>query len=227
MPKQQESNPKVVTVRGRLSFPSWTAQEAYDRSQSGQYPAKSVAEAKPEFSLVLEQPQVDKFVSKIVDEFFPYCLQQFEKDEKKDRLDASEIAELTKQVQKHDGEGVYNTPFKKVSDKTLELAPEAAGVIKIIGPTGGNFELKAVAWDESQLDPVDPDILKFPVIKPINETVHQMYPGCYVAVTINLYAYHNGKLPGFSAGATVAVFREDGERFGGGVSVDEDEMFMD
>lgn len=227
MPKQQESNPKVVTVRGRLSFPSWTAQEAYDRSQSGEYPFKSVAEAKPEFSLVLEQPQVDKLVTKIVDEFLPYCVQQHEKDEKKDRLAPDEAKALAEQAQKHDGSGIYNTPFKKVSDKTLELAPETAGVIKIIGPTGGNFELKAVAWKEEELDPVDPDILKFPVIVPINETVHQMYPGCYVAVTINLYAYHNGKHPGFSAGATVAVFREDGERFGGGVSVDEDEMFMD
>ena len=54
-----------------------------------------------------------------------------------------------------------------------------------------------------------------------------MYPGAYVAVTLNLYAYHNGKLPGFSAGASVAVFKADGERFGGGTTVDEDEIFLD
>lgn len=73
----------------------------------------------------------------------------------------------------------------------------------------------------------DPDLLNFPVIKPINQTVHSMYPGCYVAVTLNLYAYHNGKHPGFSAGANVAVFKADGERFGGGVTIDEDEIFAD
>jgi hypothetical protein len=54
-----------------------------------------------------------------------------------------------------------------------------------------------------------------------------MYPGAYVAVTANLYAYHNGKPPGFSAGCSVAVFKADADRFGGGVAVDEDEIFMD
>ena len=48
-----------------------------------------------------------------------------------------------------------------------------------------------------------------------------------MTATLNLYAYHNGKHPGFSAGANVAVFKSDNDRFGGGVSVDEDEMFMD
>jgi hypothetical protein len=54
-----------------------------------------------------------------------------------------------------------------------------------------------------------------------------MYGGCYVAATLNLYAFISGKLPGFSASASVAVFKADGDRFGGGTAVDEDEIFLD
>jgi hypothetical protein len=89
------------------------------------------------------------------------------------------------------------------------------------------MELKAIVQDEEELKVPDPDQLSFPIIKPIGQTVHSMYPGCYVAVTLNLYAYHNGKHPGFSAGGSTAVFKMDGERFGGGTSVDEDEIFAD
>ena len=42
----------------------------------------------------------------------------------------------------------------------------------------------------------------------------------WVAATLNLYAYHNGKHPGFSAGVVAAVFKRDGDRFGGVVAVD-------
>jgi hypothetical protein len=99
--------------------------------------------------------------------------------------------------------------------------------IKIIGNKGTDMELKAIVNSEDELAVPDPDLLTFPVIKPIGVTVHSMYPGAYVAVTCNLYAYHNGKNPGFSAGAGVAVFKADGERFGGGVTIDEDEIFAD
>jgi hypothetical protein len=99
--------------------------------------------------------------------------------------------------------------------------------IKVIGTKGVDMELKAIVNSEDELLVPDPDLIQFPVIKPIGQTVHSMYPGAYVAATLNLYAYHNGKLPGFSAGASVAVFKADGERFGGGATIDEDEMFLD
>jgi hypothetical protein len=91
-----------------------------------------------------------------------------------------------------------------------------------------DLELKAIVRDESELAVNDGEILDFPVILPLTKTNHSFYPGCYVAVTINLYAYHNDpKRPGFGAGANVAVFKADGDRFGGGAAVDEDEMFLD
>ena len=105
--------------------------------------------------------------------------------------------------------------------------PEAVATVKVIGSKGQDIELKAIVNGDDELLVPDPDLLAFPVIKPIGQTVHSMYPGAYVAATLNLYAYHNGKHPGFSAGANVAVFKTDGDRFGGGVTVDEDEIFAD
>ena len=96
----------------------------------------------------------------------------------------------------------------------------------VVGP--GDADLKAIVNDESELAVPDPDMI-FPPAKvlPIGKTIHTMYPGCRVAATLNLYSFISGKVPGFSSSASVAVFKNDEERFGGGVSVDEDEIFMD
>jgi hypothetical protein len=122
---------------------------------------------------------------------------------------------------------VVNTPFKVISEKTAVLRPDAVAAVKCIGGKGTDIELKAIVNSEAELAVPDPDILSFPVIKPIAATTHQMYAGCQVAATLNLYAYKNGKNPGFSAGVSVAVFRADDDRFGGSVGIDESEIFMD
>jgi hypothetical protein len=220
-------NPKVVTIYGRLSFPTFTADEAFARSQKGNYPAKSVAEAAPDFQLLLEQPQLDKLMNHITNEFFPYCIEQEKNGEKRDVLSDKEVAKLTADITGDLADQNFNTPIKPIHEKTQPLAPECVAAIKVIGNKGVDMELKAIVTDEDELKVPDPDLLTFPVIKPIGQTVHSMYPGCYVAVTLNLYAYHNGKNPGFSAGGSTAVFKMDGERFGGGTSVDEDEIFAD
>lgn len=220
-------NPKTVTIYGRLSFPTFTAKEAYDRSQRGSYPAADVASAAPDFMLLVEEAQLDKLRTHVTDVFFPYCIEQEKNGEKRDVLSAKEVKQLTEQIMDAEFDGNFNTPIKPVHEKSRDLAPEAVATIKAIGSKGVDMELKAIVNSEDELAVPDPDQLTFPVIKPIHTTVHSMYPGAYVAATLNLYAYHNGKLPGFSAGAGVAVFKADGERFGGGVSIDEDEMFLD
>jgi len=97
----------------------------------------------------------------------------------------------------------------------------------VSGNRGVDIELKAIVNNEGELLVPDPDLLTFPVIKPIGQTVHTMYGGCYVAATLNLYAYTKPSA-GYSASASVAVFKADGERFGGGgPAVDEDEIFLD
>lgn len=220
-------NPKTVTIYGRLSFPVWTAKEAYDKSQKGDYPAADVASAQPNFQLLVEQAQFDKLMGHIENEFLPYCVKQSEAGEKRDVLDKAEVKKLLDGLRGDLGDQTFNTPLKPVHEKTAPLVPEAVAAVKAIGTKGTDMELKAIVTNEDELLVNDGSQLVFPVIKPIGETVHQMYPGCYVAVTLNLYAYHNGKHPGFSAGANVAVFKADGDRLGGGVAVDEDEIFMD
>ena len=222
-----EKNPKTVTIYGRLSFPTWTAQEAYDRSQKGQYPAKDVASAAPDFQLLVEQGQFDKFMTHVENVFFPYCIAQSDAGEKRDVLDKGEVKKLMEGLQGDLADQTFNTPVKPVHEKTAPLAPEAVAAIKVIGSKGDNMELRAIVQSEDELLVPDPDQLNYPIIKPIGQTVHSMYPGCYVAVTCNLYAYHNGKHPGFSAGASIAIFKADGDRFGGGTAIDEDEIFAD
>ncbi len=221
-------NPKNVTIYGRLSFPTWTAQAAYDLSQKGKFPASSPAEAAPHFQLLVEDAQFNKLVDHVRNEFMPYSVEQEKQGEKRDSLDQGEWDLLMDQIDKKNfAKGVYNTPFKAIHEKTAPLAPEAVAAVKVTGTKGVDFDLKAVVNEESELAVPDPDLLKFPVIRPIHVTVHDMYPGAYVAATLNLYAYRNGKLPGFSAGASTAVFKADGERIGGGVGIDEDEIFLD
>ena len=220
-------DPKNVTFYGRLSYPTFTAQEAYDRSLKGSYPAKDVGSAAPDFLLLVNDTQFKKVLDHCVNVFLPYCQAQHEAGEKRDALEPKEVKQLIDSIQGDLADQVFNSPFKLVSDKTAELAPEAVAAVKIIGPKGGDFELKAIVNDESELAVPDPDLLSFPVLKPLSATTHEIYPGCVVAVTANLYAYKNGKLPGFSAGANVAVFRADADRFGGGAGIDTDEIFLD
>lgn len=220
-------DPKNVTFYGRLSYPTFTAQEAYKRSLKGSYPADDVGSAAPDFLLLVTQAQFEKVLKHCTDVFLPYCEEQYNKGEKRDALEPAEVKKLIASIEGDLADQVYNSPFKLVSDKTADLAPDAVAAVKVIGSKGVDFELKAIVNDESELAVPDPDILQFPVIKPISATTHQMYPGANVAVTVNLYAYRNGKLPGFSAGSNVAVFRSDADRFGGGVEIDTDEIFLD
>lgn len=220
------ANEKTVTVWGWISFPEFTAQGAYTQSQKGTYPAADVASASPNFLLLLNDTQAEKFRKHVEDVFLPYVENQHKKGEKKDALSPAEVNLLMAAIEDPSG-AVVNTPFKVISDKTAVLRPDAVAAVKCIGGKGTDIELKAIVNSEAELAVPDPDILSFPVIKPIAATTHQMYAGCQVAATLNLYAYKNGKNPGFSAGVSVAVFRADDERFGGSVGIDESEIFMD
>ena len=221
------TNPKNVTIYGRLSFPNFNYQQAVARNAKSNFP-KDAADVAPDFNLLVEQAQLDKLVNHVTGEFLPYCLDQSNKGEKRDALDQGQVDRIVKLIESEDWEAQPPyIPIKPVPEKTADLAPEAVANIKVVGNKGVDLELKAIVNSEDELLVPDPDLLSYPVIKPIGQTVHTMYGGCYVAATLNLYAFISGKLPGFSASAGVAVFKADGDRFGGGVAVDEDEIFLD
>lgn len=220
-------NPKTVTIYGRLSFPNFLYQQAVARNAKSQY-AKDAAEVSPDFNLLVEQAQLDKLTDHVLNVFLPYCLEQSNKKEKRDALTKAEVDRITKLIKSGDFEAQPPyIPIKVVPAKTVVLAPEAVANVKVTGNKGIDIECKAIVNSEDELLVPDPDQLTFPVIKPIGQTVHTMYGGAYVAATLNLYSFISGKLPGFSASASVAVFKADGDRFGGGTTVDEDEIFAD
>jgi Protein of unknown function (DUF2815) len=221
-------SPKNVTIYGRLSFPTFDYQRAVAKNATSQFKKADPADVTPDFNLLLEQPQLDKLKNHVLNEFLPYCAEQHKKGDKRDALDAGQIAKLVKMIEAEDWESQPPyIPIKPVSDKTAELAPEALASVKILGNKGTDILQQAIVQDESELAVPDPDRVDYPAIMPIGQTVHSLYGGCYAAATLNLYAFVSGKLPGFSAAASVCVFKADGDRFGGGVTVDEDEMFLD
>lgn len=225
----KEVNPKVVTIYGRLSFPNFQYAQAVTRNAKSNYP-KDAADVTPDFNLLVEQTQLDKLRDHVRTHFLPYCLEQSNKGEKRDALTDKEVKRILGVM---DGDLENQPPYiciKPVPEKTAVLAPEAVASVKVVGNKGVDIELKAIVNSEDELAVPDPDLIWTPdtrLIRPIGQTVHQMYGGCYVAATLNLYAFISGSAPGFSASAAVAVFKADGERFGGGASVDEDEIFDD
>lgn len=222
------ANPKQVTIRGRLSFPVFDYQQAVARNATSQYPKADKADVTPEFHLLLEQTMLDKFTTHVLDVFLPYCEQQHANGEKRDALDPKQVEKIRKLIESEDWE---NQPpyisIKPVPEKTQELAPEALVSLKVIGQKATDMEQQAIVRSEDELAVPDPDRVQYPVILPIGQTTHNLYGGCNAVATLNLFAFVSGKQPGFSASASVCVFHSDNDRFGGGVAVDEDAMFMD
>ena len=221
-------NPKTVTIRGRLSFPNFDYKQAVARNQTSQFPKSDPADVAPDFNLLLEQPQLDKLKNHVLTEFLPYCVEQSNKGEKRDALTQKEADRVIKLIENEDWDNQPPyIPIKPVNPKTQDLAPEALVSVKVTGNKGMDIEQKAIVLDESELAVPDPDRVAYPAILPIGQTVHSLYGGCQATATLNLYAFVSGKVPGFSASAGVCVFKADGDRFGGGVAMDEDEMFLD
>lgn len=220
-------NPQTVTIYGRLSFPNFNYQQAVQRNATSQFP-KAPEDVAPDFNLLVERPQLDKLLAHVRSEFLPFCLEQSNKGEKRNALTQKEIDRITTLLDSEDWENQPPyIPVKPVPVKTADLAPEAVANVKVVGNKGIDIEQRAIVTSEDELLVPDPDQLTWPVIKPIGQTVHNLYGGCYAAATLNLYAFISGKLPGFSASAGVVVFKADGDRFGGGVTIDEEEIFAD
>lgn len=221
-------SPKNVTVYGRLSFPTFDYAQAVAKNAKSSYAKADPADVTPDFNLLLEQAQLDKLKKHVLEEFLPYCVEQHNKGEKRDALDQKQVDKISKIIEADDWDSQPPyIPIKPVPKKTMELAPEALASVKVLGNKGTDMVQQAIVQDESELAVPDPDRVDYPAIMSIGQTVHSLYGGCYAAATLNLYAYISGKQPGFSAAASVCVFKADGDRFGGGVSVDEDEMFLD
>lgn len=221
-------NPKNITIYGYYSFPKETYKEAVEWNQKSDYPKPDVSKIAPEFHILVEKPQLEKLVKHLKDEYLPFVAQRHKAGETRDALDPAQVQRLEKWLDAEDwGAQPPYMPIKLVHDKTAEMVPEAMASIKVLGIPGKDLILKAIVNSEDELAVPDPDLLQFPVIKNLSETVHDMSAGCIVAATLNLYSFVSGKLPGISASASTVVFKSEGVAFGGGTDVDEDEIFID
>ena len=223
------TNPKNVTIKGRLSFPRFSHREAVAANERSKFKKADPSEVAPEFNLLIEQDQLDKLKDHILNVFLPYVEQQAANKEKRDVLSPKLIQKIRDKIDAEDWDGSPFLPMKPVSEKNAEVAPESVASVKITGSKGGDITLKARVENEDQLVIPDPDILSWPTIVPLDKSIFQMYPGAYVAATLNLFAFESSStINGISAGANTAVYlgNLEGERFGGGVDLDEEDIFM-
>ena len=225
-----DKNPKQVTIKGRLSFPRFTHKEAVAANDKSKFKKADPNEVSSEFNLLIEQDQLDKLKDHILNVMIPYVEEQNAKKEKRDSLSPKLIQKIKDKIAAEDWDGSPFLPMKPVSEKNAESAPEAVASVKVTGPKGADITLKARVEDESQLVIPDPDILSWPTIVPIDKSVFSPYAGAYFAATLNLFAFESSStINGISAGANTAVYlgNLEGARFGGGVDVDEDDIFLD
>ena len=225
-------NPANVTISGRLSFPRFTHAEAVVANAKSKFPKATPEEVKPEFNLLVEQAQLDKFVAHIKDVFLPFVESQYAKGPKeKNALAPKEVKKILAMIEAGDWEETPpSMPIKKISEKNQEAAPEAVASVKITGMKNTNIALKATVYEEGQLAVPDPDILKYPFVTDLKNTVFQMYAGAYVVTTVNLYAFFSStSVFGITASANTAIYRGnlEGGRLGGGIDYDEDDIFLD
>ena len=220
------NDPQIVTVAGRLSWPRLTMEAAIAGNLKSKFPV-AADKLGPSVNIVVEQSQVDKIVAHARDTFLPWCVEQQKNGETRSALTQAQADEILAFLEAGDWEAAPpHTPIKHADEKLLEKVPTAAATIKVSGRPGQNFIQQVHVRDESDLAQGQ-EVKNFPALLPIGQTVHELYAGCDIAVTLNMYAFVASKVPGFTASATTIVFKRDNVRFGGGTDVDEDSIFMD
>jgi len=223
-------NPQNVTLKGRISFPAFTYAEALKRDAKSNFPKPDKADVRPGFDLLLTQAQADKLVTHLRDVFLPWCIEQEKAGNNKSALTAAQAKKLLRVLDagEWDVDGIVGL-ISAVHEKTAELAPEATMSVKVNGPKGQDLPRKAVVKSKDQLKNQVDDVVIAPrgEIFPLEDTTLDIYPGAYVAATLNLFAF-TGANVGITASTGAVIFVEDRDRFGGGGAViDEDDIFLD
>jgi hypothetical protein len=224
------SNPQNVTIRGRLSWPVFTHAEAIKRNSTSKFPKANNDDVRPSFDLLLTETHAERLITHLRDVFIPWCEAQGKAGEKSG-LEPGQAKKMLKVLDEGewDVEGILGL-IKPVHEKSQELAPEAVMAVTVKGFKGRDLERKAIvkSVDQLKVDDGNTTVPSKGMIVDIDDTKLELYPGCVVAATINLFAFVSGKTPGITATAGAAIFAADADRFGGGgTEIDEDSIFMD
>ena len=226
----------LSNVRGRLTYSNLTMARAVVANDNPKRKFKTPADKiAPDFQLLLTQPQVEKLVTHLVDEFIPEAVARHKAGEKKNVLDPkrADKAKTYFAAGLAGGPEAWDEPpympLRNVYTKSLDLMPEAWATFKASGSAGRDIELLAKVMEESQLKVPDDTARVYPLLAPIHETQFEMYPGSRVFATARFFAYDSGPGTwGINAYANQLVFVGDADRFGGGaVDVDAEGVFMD
>lgn len=223
--------PKALTIRGRLSFPNFTYEQALRQNKKSDYP-KADEKVRPNFNMLLTQVQQDKLIAYIKDEFLPWVEEQekaYPKASDKSGLSAANIKKITRALDEADWEvdkilGLLGP----VPERTVDLAPEAVSSLRVTGFPRQDLTQKVLVTDLDQLkNPVDVVLPARGEFYPQEDTKVELYPGCHVAAQLDMWAFTAVGNPGITATTPAVLFIADGERFGGGGGIDEEDVFMD
>jgi hypothetical protein len=223
---------KNVNVRGAITYSQFTMDQALAANERSQYKESDLSKVAPVVQLLLDKINQDKVIAHIRDVYLPETLKRHAAGEKRDVFEKKIVDKILKALEGGEADGWESAPphlpLKKVYHKTKDVAPWAVATLKITGSKGRDFEQLARVNDETELKVPDPDLLSYPVLRPIGATVHELYPGAWAYSTLNLSGYFaNAGNFGISAYANQIVFLEDRDRLAGGTFLDEDDIFLD
>ena len=223
---------KKHNARGAITYSQFTMAQALANNANRTQYKKTDDKVAPQVQFLLDQAQVDRIVAHIRDTYLPETLVRNGRGEKRDSFDQKQVTKILKALDERQAEGWQSEspflPIKQVYKKTLEVAPWAIATLALTGTAGRDIEQLARVNDESELRVPDPNLLSFPALKPIDQTVHELYPGAWAYATLNLSGYvQSASNFGISAYSNTVVFLEDRDRLAGGMSLDESSIFMD
>lgn len=222
---------KKFNARGAITYSQFTMPQAIANNDRSSFP-KTPDKIAPTVQLLLDETQVDRIVAHIRDIYIPESIKRQAAGEKRDAFDKKQADKILKALEERGANGweaeAPYLPIKQVYAKTLTVAPWAKATLSFTGTAGRDMEQLARVNNEDELKVPDPDILTYPVLKPIGQTVHELYPGAWAYATLNLSGYFTSNSNfGISAYANTVVFLEDRDRLAGGATLDEDDIFMD
>lgn len=222
---------KKFNARGAITYSQFTMPQAVANNERSKFP-KQPDKIAPSIQLLLDAAQLDRIITHIRDVYLPEAAKRGAAGDKRDAFDAAQIKKFEKALKERGDEGWLSQnpylPFSQVYAKTLEVAPWAVATLKFTGTAGKDFDQQARVNKEDELKVPDDKILSYPVLRPIDQTVHELYPGAWAYATLNLSGYvQSASNYGISAYANTVVFLEDRDRLAGGAALDEDDIFLD
>jgi hypothetical protein len=227
-----ESDFTKFNARGGITYSQFTMAEALAANEKSTFKNADLSKVAPAVQLLVDKLNQDKLIEHLRTTFIPEVVKRHAAGEKKNVLEKKYADVILKTLDTGEADGWETTPphlpLKKVYVKTKDIAPWAVATFKVTGAAGSDFTLRARVNSEDELKVPNPKLLVFPTVRPIEETVHTLYPGAWAFATVKLYAYFkNPGNYGISAYADTIAFLEDRDRLAGGGGLDEDDIFMD